>query len=120
MRVMRNTKYARCLRRNQTDAEKILWHHLRNRQFLGIKFRRQQPIKGYIADFASLERKLVIELDGGSHNGEAAKTKDGYRTDVLSSEGYTVLRFWNNEILTHLDEVLEKIKYLIMDLSHRP
>lgn len=100
---------ARALRKNQTDVEKLLWNHLRNRQMTGIKFRRQQPIGSYIVDFVSFERKIIIELDGGYHNDEAQKRKDDERSEWLKSIGYNVLRFWNNEIIENIEGVLETI-----------
>ena len=101
------TNTARMLRKNQTDAERALWQRLRNRQLLGVKFRRQVPIKGYIADFAALEIKLIIELDGSQHieNKEA----DEIRTGFLQREGYKVIRLWNNDVLLRIDYVLEFI-----------
>ena len=101
------TNTARMLRKNQTDAERLLWQRLRNRQLLGVKFRRQVPIKGYVADFAALEIKLIIELDGSQHieNKEA----DEIRTGFLQREGYKVIRFWNNDVLLRIDYVLEFI-----------
>ena len=101
------TNTARMLRKNQTDAERALWQRLRNRQLLGVKFRRQVPIKGYVADFAALEIKLIIELDGSQHieNKEA----DEIRTGFLQREGYKVIRFWNNDVLLRIDYVLEFI-----------
>ena len=101
------TNTARMLRKNQTDAERALWQRLRNRQLLGVKFRRQVPIKGYIADFAALEIKLIIELDGSQHieNKEA----DEIRTGFLQREGYKVIRLWNNDVLLRIDDVLEFI-----------
>ena len=97
---------ARRLRRNQSDAEKRLWFGLRARQLLGVKFRRQQPIGRFTVDFCSLEPKLVIEVDGGQH---AESVADEQRSAFLRRSGYEVLRFWNNEVLSHLDEVVERI-----------
>ena len=101
------TNTARMLRKNQTDAERALWQRPRNRQLLGVKFCRQVPIKGYVADFAALEIKLIIELDGSQHieNKEA----DEIRTGFLQREGYKVIRFWNNDVLLRIDYVLEFI-----------
>src|SRR5262249_4744016 len=96
---------ARRLRRDETDVERLLWAKLRNRGVAGHKFRRQQPIAGFVADFACLEAKLVIELDGGQHGGVA----DRVRTAVLQREGFALLRFWNNEVLENLDGVLVRI-----------
>ncbi len=96
---------ARGLRRHQTLAEQILWNKLRGLQLDGIKFRRQHPIGSYIIDFVSLENKLIIEIDGGQHNETPIKERDEQRTKWLENEGYQVLRFWNNDILTNIEGV---------------
>ena len=93
---------AKRLRVNMTDAERLLWSVLRNRQLL--KFVRQQPIGRYIADFACREADLIIELDGGQH---AENAGDELRTAALAEHGYEVVRFWNDEVLTNLDGVLQ-------------
>ncbi len=98
---------ARVLRRQMTDAEHRLWYHLRARRMHGCKFRRQYPIGPYITDFACIEARLVIEADGGQHNERTVH--DAERTACLESHGYTVLRFWNDEILRNTEAVLEKI-----------
>ena len=99
---------ARKLRRNQTDAEKMLWHYLRNRQLCGSKFRRQFPVGKYVADFCCVERKLMVELDGGQH--DLAKEKDKKRDEWFKNHGYKVLRFWDNEVFKNTDGVLETIR----------
>ena len=99
-------EYAQALRSNLTHAEKKLWHVLRSEQ-LGIKFRRQHPIDQYIADFVCLEQRLVIELDGGQHS--KAITKDEARTAYLESQGFRVLRFWNNEVMDNMEGVVATI-----------
>ncbi len=104
----RLTRYAKALRKNATDAEKILWQKLRARQVAGIKFRRQQPIENYIVDFVSFEKRIVIELDGGQH--ATAKEKDHNRDRLLAESGFRVLRFWNNEVFENLEGVLEVIR----------
>ena len=86
---------AQALRQNQTNAEGLLWHYLRNKQLGGYKFRRQQPIGPYIADFSCLSEKLLIELDGGQHAEQTAS--DARRDEFLQKKGYGVLRFWNAE-----------------------
>ncbi|MDH7504831.1 MAG: endonuclease domain-containing protein [Candidatus Acetothermia bacterium] len=101
---------ARQLRRSQTEAERVLWGRLRNRQLEGVKFRRQQPIGRFIVDFASLERDLVIEIDGGQHAREPDQTNDRERASWLEQQGYRVLRFWDNEVLMNLECVLERIR----------
>ncbi len=102
------TSYAKSLRRNATDAERILWRHLRARQVEGIKFRRQQPIENYIVDFVSFETRLVIELDGGQH--AVNRQKDIKRDRCLTRNGFRVLRFWNHDVLGNMDGVLETIR----------
>ena len=98
---------ARALRQAQTDAEGLLWHYLRGKQLGGYKFRRQQPIGPYIADFACLSRKLLIEVDGGYH--VQRKDYDEQRDRFLRNEGYRVLRFWNNEVFEDCFGVLEQV-----------
>ena len=100
-------KLQRKLRNQATDAEHRLWQHLRGRQLQGCKFRRQHPFGHYVLDFACLERKLAIELDGGQHAGEAAY--DMHRTNQLESGGFKVLRFWNNEVFENIEGVVEVI-----------
>lgn len=98
---------ARQLRRNMTDAERRLWSRLRRRKLHGRRFRRQHPIGPFIADFACPEEKLVIELDGGQH--AERKEQDAARTRWLAARGYRVLRFWNNDVLTQTDAVVQVI-----------
>ncbi len=108
---------AKTLRTNQTDAEKALWYHLRAHRFMGLKFKRQKPISGYIVDFVCWEQKVVIELDGGQHAEQIEY--DIRRTQYLEGEGYRVLRFWNNQVLDELESVLEAIR-LEIALSPTP
>lgn len=99
---------ASALRKRLTDAEQPLWQHLRRRQLHGARFRRQVPIGRFIADFASHDARLIIELDGGQHG-----TQRGYdelRDAELVSLGYQVLRFWDNDVLQQTDSVLERIR----------
>ncbi|WP_166209535.1 endonuclease domain-containing protein [Cognatiluteimonas telluris] len=103
MRTGQKTGFARQLRRRQTDAERKLWHQLRNGALMGCKFRRQHPVGPYIVDFICVEASLVIELDGSQHQGCGA---DAARTSFLEREGYRVLRFWNNDALMQTDSVL--------------
>lgn len=100
----------RQLRRNATDAENQLWYVLRNRSLWGWKFVRQFAVGPYIADFACREAALIVELDGGQH---ADNTNDLSRTTYLNSEGYGVLRFWNNDVLENRDGVLGAIQSVI-------
>jgi len=101
-------KNARHLRKNMTDAEQSIWRALRLRQILGVKFRRQHPIGVYIADFVCIERKLIVEVDGGQHAEQIVEDKA--RTAWLEAQGYRVMRFWNNEVLQNIEGVLEAIR----------
>lgn len=105
---------AKKLRINSTDTEKYLWKYLRGRQLEGFKFRRQQPIGKYIADFINLERKIIIEVDGGQH---LENKKDKLRDKWLEEQGYEVLRFWDNEVLTNIEGVMESIRKKIYSPS---
>ncbi|HEY3806875.1 MAG TPA: DUF559 domain-containing protein [Kofleriaceae bacterium] len=98
---------ARTLRSRLTDAETKLWSRLRRKQVDGRRFRRQVPIDGYIADFVCLQARLIIEVDGGQH---AGSKRDATRTAYLESQGFDVLRFWNNDVLQNIDGVLETIR----------
>lgn len=97
----------RRLRNASTDAERALWQRLRMRQLDGCKFRRQHPFGDYIVDFACLERRLVIELDGGQH--ADSMEADAQRTACLEDAGFRVLRFWNNQVFEEMDGMLETI-----------
>jgi very-short-patch-repair endonuclease len=101
-------KIAKTLRKRTTDAENVLWRHLRAKRFRGLKFRRQQPIGTYIVDFVCFEKRIVIEVDGGGHSFE--KVQDSARDRWLGEEGFKVLRFWNTEVLQNIDGVLEVIR----------
>jgi len=96
------------LRRNQTEAERRLWYHLRAHRFMGLKFKRQKPMGRYVVDFVCVEHRLIIELDGGQHTEQMAY--DQHRDAWLLSQGYTVLRFWNNDVMQRLESVLERIR----------
>jgi very-short-patch-repair endonuclease len=106
---------ARELRKNQTAAEILLWNRLRNRQLLGLKFRRQRPVGSYIADFACIEAGLVIELDGGQHVEQAVY--DSARMQAMKQLGFRTLRFWNHEVLNETEAVLEKIRQVAETLT---
>ncbi|MBI5903410.1 MAG: endonuclease domain-containing protein [Deltaproteobacteria bacterium] len=105
--VARITLLAKNLRKAPTDAEKLLWKHLRLKQAEGFKFRRQSPVGNYIADFACFEKKLIIEVDGGQH---ADSVKDKKRDRWFKENGFKILRFWNNEVLDNTEGVLEVIR----------
>ncbi len=102
--------YAKDLRRRSTDAEQILWSHIRAKRLEGLKFRRQHPIGKYIVDFICLERKIVIELDGGQHTEPEKREYDRERDNWLEKEGYRVLRFCDNDVLLNIRGVLEVIR----------
>ena len=98
---------ARKLRRTSTDAERKLWHYLRNRNLDKQKFRRQHPLPPYVVDFVCLESKLIVELDGGQHLEQGSR--DEKRTAFLESLGFRVIRFWNDDVLLQPDLILEEI-----------
>lgn len=112
---MERLEFARKLRAEQTDAERVLWHRLRNRQIADLKFRRQQPLGNYFADFYCHELKLIVELDGGQHVESAG---DAERNAWLSNQGYRVLRAWNHEVLCQTDAVLEAIWLAAREMAH--
>jgi len=101
------TGVARRLRKYSTDTEQRLWGHLRDKQIEGFKFRRQQPVGRYVVDFVNLEKKVVVEVDGGQH---AINARDKIRDEWLRAEGYKVLRFWDNQVFSSLEGVLEAIR----------
>ena len=100
---------ARELRKNSTDAERILWSELRDHRLNGIGFRRQVPIKNYIPDFACHAAKVVVELDGGQHFSDQAEAADAARSAVIAARGFQVLRFSNHDVMTNRAGVLETI-----------
>ena len=101
--------FARQLRREQPDAEQLIWHLLRDRRFGDLKFRRQHPIAPYVLDFYCDEIALAIELDGGQHGEIMATARDERRSDFLKKQGIEVLRFWNNDVLQRTESVLEAL-----------
>ena len=110
-------KYARELRREMTEAEKILWEHLRARRFLNLKVRRQHPILDFIADFYCHELLLIVEADGGYHEERDVKYYDKERTKEFNRCGITIVRFTNEEILNDLDRVLKSLKATVVKLK---
>jgi very-short-patch-repair endonuclease len=98
---------ARQLRKSPTNAERMLWKHLRLRQIGGHKFRRQQPLGNYIVDFVCLEKRIVVEVDGGQHNTQVAY--DEQRTAWIEEQGFRVLRFWDHEVMQNIEAVKEAI-----------
>ncbi len=110
---------ARSLRHNQTTPEALLWARLRNRQLGGRKFRRQVWLGHYIVDFFAAEARLVIELDGETHSGAPAEAADAARDAFLVGQGYRVLRFWNHEVTSNIDGVLQAIIAALPSPSRR-
>ena len=107
---------SKTLRKNVTDAEKLLWHRLRNRKVEGCKFRRQHPIGKYIADFYCHEKRLVVEIDGSVHHKSEILENDLNRTAVFNQYGIDVIRFTNEEVLNYVDNVL---RVIAMKLAER-
>jgi len=111
MNTHHNPKHlARRLRRQSTEAEKLLWQHLRYRNLGGAKFRRQHPLGSYIVDFVCLQKKLIVELDGGHHADDPVAARDRRRQHELETMGYRVLRFWDNDVLGNIEGVLQVIE----------
>jgi very-short-patch-repair endonuclease len=108
---------ARKLRRNLTDAERKLWHYLRQRQLGGFHFRKQCPIGPFIADFACLKAKLIVEVDGGQH---ADSASDQARDAWFAAHGYWTLRFWNNDVLQNVEGVFLTITAGLGQLETTP
>jgi len=98
------------LRRNQTEAEKAFWTHVRNSQFHGMRFFRQYSVGPYILDFYCPASKLAVELDGGQHNQQENMEYDAVRSEFLDANGIDVLRFWNHDVLLDIESVLEKLE----------
>jgi len=98
---------ARRLRTHPTEAERLLWRHFRLRQLDGYKFRRQQLLGSYIVDFVCLEKRLIVEVDGGHHAAQVGS--DARRAAWLEAEGFRVLRFWNTEVLQQIEAVQTRI-----------
>jgi very-short-patch-repair endonuclease len=110
MKIVDNLLFAsRNLRKDQTPWENIVWYYLRKKRFQGFRFRRQFVIGHYIVDFCCFKKKLIIELDGGHHNDKDNQEYDIERTKFLNSQGFKVIRFWNNEVEVNINGVLETI-----------
>ncbi|OQX17606.1 MAG: DNA (cytosine-5-)-methyltransferase [Desulfobulbaceae bacterium A2] len=101
-----------------TDAERRLWYHLRANRLQGIKFKRQKPLGSYIVDFVCLDKKLVIEVDGGQHQEQAAYDQE--RDAWLRREGFEVLRFWNTDVLKNMEGVLVTIMRAVQERTLSP
>ena len=104
-----NLKFAKLMRSDMTMEEVKLWNILRAKRFYGYKFKRQVLIGEYIVDFVCPEKNLIIEVDGGQHNDDVHIANDKVRTEYLKSCGYTVLRFWNNDVWNNIDGVADSI-----------
>lgn len=116
MRNQTLQRRARTLRNQSTDAERHLWRHLRHRQINGYRFRRQVPIADYIADFACLEARLVVELDGAQH--QERRIHDEVRDHRIETQGFRILRFWDNEVFRETEAVLERILQALEEYGH--
>ncbi|MEW8394843.1 MAG: endonuclease domain-containing protein [Candidatus Thiodiazotropha sp.] len=108
--------FAKTLRQTMTDAERLLWKHLRAHRLLDQKFRRQHPIGPYIVDFVHLGARLIIESDGSQHN---ESNTDPQRDAWLKQQGFQILRFWNHDILNNTESVLTEILNSLPPLSPR-
>jgi len=106
--------FIRNLRASQTQAEQRLWYHFRAHRFMGLKFKRQKQLGPYIVDFVCMELKLVVEADGGQHGDETDARRDAW----FARNGFTVLRFWNNEVLRQTESALERVREVAMRLGH--
>jgi len=106
--------YARDMRRTATLAEAAMWHLLRDRRFSKVKFRRQVPFQNYILDFGCFERRLLIEIDGSQH---LDSNRDERRDAVLASDGFQIIRYWNNDVLQRRNVVLEDL-FAKLGLDH--
>lgn len=103
----------RLLRRNSTDAERLLWSKLRNRQVRGVKFFRQYSVGSYVLDFYAPSHRLAIEVDGGQHAERVQVASDKHRASYLYQLQIAVIRFWNNDVLTNINGVVEKIEHVL-------
>ncbi len=105
------TGAAKRLRRDMTDAERVLWREVRAHRFAGFKFKRQEPLGLYVVDFVCYAAKLIVELDGGQHADQ--READAERTRWLESRGFRVIRFWNNEVLANTGGILQEIEKML-------
>ena len=103
-------KLAKELRKNETDAEKLLWTRINKNQISGLQFRRQHPINRFIADFYCVKINLAIEIDGSIHDLQDHQSHDQGRSDVFNDFGITVIRFSNEQILEEIDSTINQIK----------
>ncbi|MCZ4298650.1 endonuclease domain-containing protein [Henriciella marina] len=115
MREGAKTKLARAMRKAPTSAEAKLWARLRRRQVVNCRFRRQHPVGPFVADFACVERKVIVEVDGATHSTEAEWAHDLKRTEFLEAEGWKVVRASNAEVYENLEGVLEGIRLALVE-----
>ena len=113
------TPLARSLRRDATNAERHLWQGLRRKQVAGSRFRRQVVLGGFIAEFASFDARLVVEVDGATHSTNEEMAYDAARSEALAAQGFAVLRFTNEDVYRNLDGVLETIYIRLLELRPR-
>ena len=106
---------ARRLRREMTDAERLVWSRIRGHRLNGIGFRRQSPVLGYIADFLCHEAMLIVEIDGGQHNHDSHARRDAARDAALGGAGFRVLRFYNAEVFAEFESVIATIYHAALD-----
>jgi len=111
-------RFAKNLRKRNTNAEKLLWEQLKERKFYGLKFRRQHPILYYVADFYCHEERLIVEIDGEVHNTDRQKEHDKNRSAELGKIGIRVLRLTNNEVELSIDEVIKRIKEFVFKTTY--
>ena len=109
---------ARRMRKVMTDAELKFWNAVRAHRLMGLSFRRQIPIAGYIVDFACPLHRLIVEIDGSQHGCDADRDYDRQRTARLQADGWTVVRFWNDDVLRDLDGVCLHVLTVIVEIAH--
>ncbi|MBN9222627.1 MAG: endonuclease domain-containing protein [Mesorhizobium sp.] len=97
------------MRKSMTNAELKLWNEIRAHRLMGLAFRRQMPIAGYIVDFACPNKKLIVELDGSQHASRQVSASDAVRATKLEALGWTILRFWNDDVIRDIDNVCQHI-----------
>ncbi|PBC11449.1 hypothetical protein CK230_05235 [Mesorhizobium sp. WSM3859] len=114
-----NRGNARKMRKAMTDAELKLWNEVRADRLMGMAFRRQMPIAGYIVDFACPKKKLIVELDGSQHASPENSASDAARTATIEALGWTILRFWNDDVIRDIDNVCQHI-VIVAGLADAP
>ncbi|MDX8456629.1 DUF559 domain-containing protein [Mesorhizobium sp. VK9D] len=115
----RQRKNAKSMRRAMTDAELKLWNELRAHRLMGMSFRRQVPIGPYIVDFACSSHRLIVEVDGSQHAQAERSRYDEARSEHLSTSGWTILRFWNDDVIRDIDNVCQHI-VIVAGLADAP